>query len=472
MEMDDRGAFENEWASAFENAESPPSAAVWNAVELTVANQQGIVLLKQYVLMRRVAAVAILLAFLAGMLGYYQWQNSSLLQEQLAKSSIKGLEGDQLASSNDFDKGQFESTIGIDSSAMQGGEPKDILNNLNQNIEDNTLNTNEIGSSSQLDNQNRSLAKTTSISKNTEIGSTNDLADIGIPVGAGSDSEMIEDVRDWGVANNGRSDWQALATMGIDKKSDNALPELIGVSFLRFNLEREDTRRKSWAGLDMSGGVFSPAGVDLNIGGFAREAVSVDFNQANNAIYNNSDIRGSTFGLGFGAGTSLTNRIDLQAGLQYSTLQAGRYSGTNPSLVGRSIDETKSNFYKASNTADGLLTVDTYNFISVPIRAGYSLINRKFGISISPGIDSRFYINKDSKVHLNGSSSLQDGAVEINPVTFWGELSTDITYRIGKQYIVAVSPSYKLALNSLEKGSTTHPTLTEVAFSMRYLFER
>jgi hypothetical protein len=72
MENSERQRFEENWKSAFENAEQSPSDRVWWSIDTALTNAEGGSMRRKVVFYKRLAAASVVLALaLAGSTTYY-----------------------------------------------------------------------------------------------------------------------------------------------------------------------------------------------------------------------------------------------------------------------------------------------------------------------------------------------------------------------------------------------------------------
>src|SRR5258708_38918494 len=74
------GKFEEHWKDIFEDVEISPSDSVWANIDRDLALAEGVTMKRSMLLYQRIAAAAVMFAFLVGTLGIYRWQG----KEQLA----------------------------------------------------------------------------------------------------------------------------------------------------------------------------------------------------------------------------------------------------------------------------------------------------------------------------------------------------------------------------------------------------
>ncbi len=534
MEPFDRGTFENEWAEAFEGAELAPSAGLWDSIDMTLSGQEGILYRKRFVAMRWVAAAAVILALLFGGMGYYFWNTNQLLEARLSENNDPGLnapanEGlalseepktvepsdnnpiiqsrEELNSNEEFSSNTKASSI----EELMPNEEVPSSDEMRSNEEvrtnqkvtpDNTVNS--IAINEETDNsQSQIISDDRESTKNNAIAENVVKADSDNNSGISRTSILINN-----TVNEDRIRRSLAGITGDQREGDNIFSNrVLGKSFMRIGYDdsqldkayslsftgvkfdeidmikvpvisidfddEEDFEKNTWAGVQLAGGAYNP---EASTGGFGLSFAQAESDFAATANQTNSEsvIRGNTRGYGLRVGTTLSKKFLFKSGLQFASVTSGTYVGSDASFYSSandlSLQASRANFNN-STSPNSALVIDTYNFLSVPLEAGYYLLNGRFSISLNPGIDSRFYLNTRSERYVSGNPDRESLVSDINPVTFWGQIGTDISYRLNDRYHIVVSPGYKFALNSLETGSGVYPALSEVAFSMHYIFD-
>ena len=442
METYDKDTFGKEWAAALGDASLAPSPAVWEQVDAALVMEENIIIRGRYTDMRNLAAAAVLLLLVTAGSGYYFWNKAGDLERQLAFTDVT----DKDISDNTNKSGELAS--------LQGGEDAGaVANESESNLKDPVSNNTE----------DRRLALTEvetdpATSDQQENGSDNVFTSL--PVTNKSGEEQVNAIAYLSIGHADQLGFTEMASLG-----DPELRSRYMIYFLPEEPE-EPEKRTVWAGLDMGGGQFSP---DTEMGGLAFSQAEADY-ALNNGGNTQERIDGASRAFGLGVGTTLSDRFLLKSGMRYSSVTSGIYSGSDPSIVASSLSVTKSNFDR-SNSTNSLLRIEENNFLSVPLEAGYYVLKGKFSISLNPGIDSRFYLNRNVEQFVSGSATNTESA-EMSSLSLWGQFGTDFSLKLGDNYQVVVSPSYKLALTSLEKDADVYPNLKQVSFSMRYLFNK
>jgi hypothetical protein len=192
---------------------------------------------------------------------------------------------------------------------------------------------------------------------------------------------------------------------------------------------------------------------------------------------------GSSYSAGFSIGTKVSDRFVLTGGVSYLN-----QSTSFTSQVAQ--ESAVSGFYRASSLADA--TVDktaslvqtnpydvnsTLEYISVPLQAGYLIVDRRFGWQMNGGLSTDFFLRNTLNSDASGFLKSSQGSGSESPYTgvgFSGLLNTELSYRFGDRYRLSLNPGMRYSLNSLYKSSvglTSQPLTLDVGLRLRYLFK-
>jgi hypothetical protein len=192
---------------------------------------------------------------------------------------------------------------------------------------------------------------------------------------------------------------------------------------------------------------------------------------------------GSSYNAGFNIGTKVSDRFVLIGGVSYLN-----QSTSFTSEVAQ--ESAVTGVYRASSFADA--TVDktanlvqtsaydvssTLEYISVPLQAGYLIVDRKFGWQMNGGLSTDFFLRNTLNSDASGFLKSSQGSGSESPYTgvgFSGLLNTELSYRFGERYRLSLNPGMRYSLNSLYKSSVgleSQPLTLDVGLRLRYLFK-
>jgi hypothetical protein len=249
--------------------------------------------------------------------------------------------------------------------------------------------------------------------------------------------------------------------------------------------EKQDKAEKLWTSVGFAAGGFS----SVNTG--------VSPAAANNAIaYTNSSVpdkqskaSGTSYTVGVNVGTKLSKRWTIQGGLNYLT-QSSDYTATNvvadanfQTLKAESINELD----KLPELADAYASTklaptvpysvnNNVKFFSVPVQAGYLLVNQKFGLQLNAGVSTDLFLENTITPKGGSLDKSTQGRGEDSPyrsVNFSGLMGTEFSYRFGTHYRIALNPGLRYPLNSVYKndvGIQSTPLTFDVGLRFKYIF--
>ncbi|MEM7110474.1 MAG: hypothetical protein AAF519_19755, partial [Bacteroidota bacterium] len=253
--METPNKFEEQWRSAFEDAEMPPNPAVWDKVELAIANSANTKFKRRILFFKLMAAASVAFALTVAGVGLYQnmtFEDSSVIAEKNPETadSKPSIESDVERSESLQEQAQRSSARAESNQSFQKGGDQENMDQSNEQQIDRGLTNNAADAAKSRilaakDNDNRiEPAHISSIDDQSERSTK-------------------------GTAQP--SDRQRLVTADIPEKLDKRMAALESFSFSDPDLrmvpwygavvkEKKRTDKEMWAGLGMLGGGFDPAG--------------------------------------------------------------------------------------------------------------------------------------------------------------------------------------------------------------------
>ncbi|MEO0556004.1 MAG: hypothetical protein AAF149_22585 [Bacteroidota bacterium] len=490
--------FEEEWRAAFENAEMPPNPAIWDKVELAVANSANGNFKRRIFIFKLMTAASIAFALTIGGVGvyreFYMPKNDQLLSES------KELSTDSTGSQNKAEE-LMEKIAGPERSSgnravvdenKQGSEAIDRDPETNKDFERQLIaNSEKRGSDTRSngrvlpDNNVTNTQNLLSLEVKKEgddsIGTQDtDLSEIGsAKLGSGNKSDSSEKESYEQIENKS----------ALPKKLEKLMVELDSFSFSDPELSMvpwysgaivNNTKGgefgRLWAGLGMAGGSFNPTG-GVSSGNSDEASISLNedsFSQSVQSPLIGKEENGRVINIGANFGARIAPKWILQSGIvlvDRSTTNTSNIAQNAGSAL-RAVND----FSELSNTSDlsvvGTYDIDnSYRFISVPVQAGYILFDRKFGITLLGGVSNDLFLKKSIDGENNGFQEYDvDEGIRTYNIT--GLLGTELGYHIGSHYLIALTPQIRQAINSTTiSGEKVRPTFFELGFRFKYLLK-
>jgi hypothetical protein len=164
--------------------------------------------------------------------------------------------------------------------------------------------------------------------------------------------------------------------------------------------------------------------------------------------------------------TRTTSNVAKASSMDYldvSAESAFSNSGTPPT----------SNVLSLTNT----YTVNsTMEVVSIPVQAGYMIVDRKLGWQINAGVSPDFFLRNILVDKSGQRERFTQGAGSESPyrsLNWTGLMNTELSYRIGDHYRLSIVPGVRYSFNSILKDPTDNgkPVILDVGFRFKYLFD-
>lgn len=230
-----------------------------------------------------------------------------------------------------------------------------------------------------------------------------------------------------------------------------------------------------WASIGGSAGSYNP-----QFGSSSSQQLFSAYGQngsfaATAAPVNNSASSGSSYSYGMNVGKKVAPRWVLLTGVNYLTQTIGYTSN----LASFSSNKAQAFVADLANGPSSSLTVTTpyeinsiNEFVSVPVQAGYLVVNRQVGLQFNAGVASDFFI-KNSLVNPSGQLASSSENSSYQSLNWTALMSTELSYKVSTHYRVSLVPGMRYAFNSIlipTVGSSINPLVWDVGFRFRYIF--
>lgn len=234
---------------------------------------------------------------------------------------------------------------------------------------------------------------------------------------------------------------------------------------------------KFWAGFDIASGYYDPRYNQSSSNSIASTLV-----QKGNADGRRQELvpelsetmrGGASYALGLNLGVNVKDRWTIESGVNYSIL--GARTLTNLILESESFNKAVAFSSEISGirtvaeiAEDGLtqLSVDdidlnnTFQFVSLPLQAGYIILDQKLSLKLNAGVAANLYLGNK----ITGTNDLSTFQIEPGSSSPYKDLSIaglaglELGYRIFERITVSVEPNYQQSLGSLTKNSSNFVT--------------
>ncbi len=471
-----RTEFEKQWEEVFNNVEMTPPASAWDKIDSALSKDEAGYFRRKAFVYKLLAAASIAFALGVGIFSINHYLNSSI--ENAGQVTEVKIERDE-------------------HKLLQDSKPNTVLDS-------NSEKPTSVKDKNQIINKSETKSETVILAQSSNKELANDKTDnIETLAGINQGSYALENV------NNSENNRAFYSLSEIGRQGLNPANEVIDkidhIYLIPIMPKGASKRKKEkelglfLAGLDFSTGTFDPnfqnAGNSYSSSGFAfssrAEYVDNNFASLNTSNKDFLLVRGAgeesqpeiSYSYGANVGFKLSKRIIVQTGIAY------RKSNTTISTTGY-LQETGSNnkipiVASYQYQIEGLSSVNSiaetdlnnqYEFASIPLRAGYILLDKKLNVALMAGISSEFFLGNKIVDESNFLSSLSNSTGEGSPfksVYFNGSLGTMLGYTIAESYVITFEPSYRFAVNSFTREDfylNSYPSSFMLSFGVAYNF--
>lgn len=464
MKNMEREKFEGSWKKAFEGAEVSPSENVWTNIELDLEKARGGELKKRLIFYKMLAAACVVFAMALGTVGYYH---------AIPRANTSSLANN---SKNDVAKPKASA----DKNATALSEPVDKPDNgasLNDAAEQNSGAKRVKPQVIEVRQTSVELAPPAGSDKNSTGFAMRErnLAPLYEP------REIRLNIR---KSENFAADPVAAMLAKLEKREQ----EMQG---------RDNTGRKTrsghenlWTSVGIAAGSFNT--VQVAAAGPVSGSPGQAFASAMAApiIDQESKASGYSYTMGVNVGTKLSERWILQGGINYLN-HSSEYTANN--VVMESVGKFNQQQFRAASTND-LVNADenelsnklvysapysvnnSMRYLSVPMQAGYLLINKTFGLQLNAGVATDLFLQNTVKAesqHLARTTQPSGSDSPYRAVNLSGLFGTEVSYRFGPHYRVSLNPGIRYPFNTIYKsevGVQSTPLTFDVGLRFRYIF--
>jgi hypothetical protein len=482
---------EGSFKQAFYGAEVVPSDNVWTGIELELERAEGDKVRRRLFFYKMVAAASITFAMCVAGIGYYFVNTrTAALNEQLTSTTVT--QRPENSSSASVDEATSSSS---DKEGVTASEQKVTTNSRDNSKAAREPSTNNPGVDKQtapsiVDNQRllltpavaprdavadnlfaENVASENEVSSATSsLNTLNKYADRGVPAFySAKDPQLVipkNDV-DPGAALilKLRAEEEMYAAM--DKK------------------EKEKTSEKLWTSVGFAAGGFN----SVNTGVSPSSSNNAAAFTSSSVPDKQAKASGVSYSVGLNVGTRISKRWSIQGGVNYLT-QSSDYTATNvvadnslQTLKAESINELDKLPQLADAYESSKLTPtvpysvnNNVKFFSVPVQAGYLLVNKKFGLQLNAGVSTDLFLENTITPEGGSLNVTTQGRGDDSPyrsVNFSGLMGTEFSYRFGTHYRIALNPGLRYPLNSVYKsdvGVQSTPLTFDVGLRFKYIF--
>jgi len=456
MENTERQKFDDAWRDAFQQAEQSPSAEVWSSLDRELTRAEGGTMKRRVIFYQRLAAASILFALaLGGLATYYATEQTTDQKNQLATSR---------SSVGTFDKNAKDQTPIPERSSV---------NKNNTNISDEGLNEN-----SPVLIENSSASNQPGLSGLIAQGPDDTQPEGGV---------LDEEQRGNEQLNLYQRKYGSVSISDIPSPEVNVSSKVRDVtivrklpampaSYMADSRKAKKSKEDLWASIGASAGSYSP---QISTSSFAMASASPGsaFSNANS----NSSSTGSAYSVGVNMGKKIAERWILQGGITYLNQAIGynsNFAAIDPNNQAKAF---VADYALQQNSTSLTLTspyeINSVNeFVSIPLQAGYLLVDRKVGLLLNSGMATDIFL-QNTLTDVSGQlDKYTEGAGEDSPyrtVSWSALMGTEVSYKVGTQYRIALVPGLRYSVSSVLKSESVsgNPLVWDIGFRFRYIFK-
>lgn len=459
MKNSEKGTFEDAWQKAFENAEQAPSENVWTGLEQGLNKAETITMKRRVVFYQRLAAASILFALMLGGLSTYYI--SSLRNQQEMSLAMEGSPG---ISKNDEIKGK-SMTSPAECNDRIIRENDSGMNSYNDLVQKNAV-SNSNGFKASVFNEpeeNELLMKELFTLREYE----------GKEVRVHNYPSLTSMIPEPLIEVKGK-----MKEVTIVRKLP-AMPS----SFMKSKRDKE-TRENLWASLGASTGNYSPSSDFSSSASTSSKVLYQSSGGLSNTqpAYSTTSSKGSVFSVGMNLGKRISNRWLVQGGVSYLNQAIGYTSNfalidANNSPMASVADYANLKSFSSVVPVSSPYQINSVNkYISVPVQAGYLLVDRRLGLQLNSGVSTDIFMQNTLTDESGQLESYSSGAGDSSPyrtISWAGLMGTELSYKIATQYRISIAPGLRYSLNSVLKSnsSPSNPLMWDVGFRFRYIFK-
>jgi hypothetical protein len=484
----ERQGFDESWKQAFEDAAFSPSENVWTNIELELEREKASQLKRRLVFYQLLAAASVVFA-ISVVLGMYTMNNrqKEMLAARIAPANTeKKVRPDDASASSADNSGkqqveQQAKTDQVPSVTQQHASP--IVQSLTSKQNNNSRTNDKINGGNDKGNADTQVVENSIAMMNeNESAPARVLDDAVFKSPTNSELPPLVDQRKPQLVLPATAavmvadPVQQMMTR-LQERERELIREDEEVKEEKKNEKRDD--EKLWTSLGFAAGSFSTVNSE---GSSAVQSAQLT------AAHQEAKASGVTYSMGLNLGTKLSERWVFQGGVNYLT-QNSTYAQNNVLLVPDA--ENKAFTAKAPNIKDidnlqapenlaNTAPFDVNNnvrYLSIPMQAGFLIINRGLGLQLNAGLATDLFLQNTitatydgDKIDASKSDFGEDSA--FRPVNLSGLMGTEVSYKFGRHYRIALNPGLKYPFNSIYKSDAYKATRLsfDVGLRFRYIF--
>lgn len=496
--------FEKAWQQAFEQEEMPVGPDVWNNVDGHLANKDADKYKRKIIFYKWVAAASVVFAISLSVFNYYY--NAS--QVNLA-------DAEKPLINNTLSSGELNPTEAYASRNKDTASDK---------INSTVTNGNDMAVQRDIENirSDRDQSSTGTIAESKPLGPPSSASMLALVEanesvqhetaqnmsGSEEANKSLAIVSPKGIIDELIDEEGAMASTAVAQPHDVLRqdgqpyhmehfaqllepPYIYAIPGVKMPTSEDKSQPKiMWAGLNVGSGIFDPNFENgSNYQPTTSPALSKTYASAREspqaATFSESTTAGVSYSLGLNFGMRLNEKWVIQSGVQYAYKSASTNSTTylrnnydekiRPALTNDMSTEAL-NFSNASFTQEYDL-LNSFEFATIPVKAGYLLIDRKVGLMLTAGVGADIFLSNtisENNDRLDDVRMTSGRESPFRDVNFNGLVGAELFYQISRQYHLTLEPNYSIALSPLTKSQShfqSQPQTFGITAGLKYYWK-
>lgn len=488
MKNMEREKFEESLRNAFDQAGVSPSDNVWTNIELDLEKEKGGHLKRRLMFYQMLAAASVVFAMAIGGYALYYTSQNQPSGESLAMQTPVRTE--TLPATDDATDPSGRTDLPVESSAAntatQSATPQ-----KNDRADLSEKNTTTSKTAFQVENK-KDLPTAFSTDRPTDMsavlasveGDRPLFPDLPLTIDDKNLPSFYE-AREIGLTIPGKTETSADPVAAMLARLEVREKEVSGEQ--KDKKSEPNENENLWTSIGFAAGSF-------NVPNSSVSSSPQRSFMASNApiVEKEAQASGYSYSMGVNVGTKLSERWVFQGGVNYMT-QASDYTSQNAVAVSSNFESFRpmasNDVLKAEakdNLSEKIVSTAPYNitnslrYLSIPMQAGYLLVNKSFGLQLNAGIATDLFLQNTVKADGdragdNLHNTTQSGGADspYRSVNLSGLLGTELSYRFGDHYRVALNPGIRYPFNTIyksEMGVQATPLTFDVGLRFRYIF--
>jgi hypothetical protein len=520
MENMERQKFDDAWQDAFKGAEQSPSENVWTGIDSKLTRAEGGTMKRRVIFYQRLAAASILFAVVFGSLTayYVNEANDQEVDDRLANEKVvndKAIAQDQLTD-NTVELGNSDQPKNELVEAQSANEQSDN-NKSNSPIDTKKLNEHLAETNTKLQPNSNPLSKNQVADRVNDNQRTDDqLTQVQLAKSDNNErskaakdntdllkkqpglfvdpKETVVDKFKTNKKDLAIHDRNFAALTSKDIPSPDAavsgkvkevtiirkLPAM-PASMMADSRKGKNEKENLWASIGASAGNYS-AQVANQPAISAAPAFGNLLTTTQSATPSNSVSKGTAYSVGVNVAKKVSERWIVLGGLNYLN-QATDYTSNLATISASNKPSAYAADYasKQSNLTSAVALTSPYQInsvnelVSVPVQAGYLIVNRKVGVQINSGVATDIFLQNtltDKSGQLNKFSESAGSDSPYRSLSWSAIMGSELSYKIGDQYRVSLVPGVRYSMSPVLKSNSasSNPMIWDLGFRFRYIF--